>query len=193
MAIVVDAYKGEPWWAVPTLRVPYSYSYSLSLSDSKRPGSSGWLRDGLRIRPNQWWVITHSRRGLAAAWSRLLRSVCSWFPSVSGSESESGSGSIPTVYCGWSSSTEARPTDAISCPNPIFCSSIPIPIPIPTPTPKTIDNCRSYLPASSAANWISNSRSAVWRRLMSWLRMAMASALRVPTRTASLRARVKPV
>jgi hypothetical protein len=31
------------------------------------------------------------------------RSVCSWFPSVS--VSESGSGSIPTVYCDWSSRT----------------------------------------------------------------------------------------
>jgi hypothetical protein len=50
------------------------------------------------------------------------------------------------VYCGWSSRTEAQPTYAtdvqytsgFSCPNPIFCPSIPIPIPTPTPTPTAI-------------------------------------------------------
>jgi hypothetical protein len=40
-----------------------------------------------------------SRRLEPGCW----RSVCSWFPSVSGSES--GSIPIPTVYCGWSSRT----------------------------------------------------------------------------------------
>jgi hypothetical protein len=56
--------------------------------------------------------IVWLRRGLAAAWGSCWRSVSSRFPSVSGSES--GSGSIPAVYCGWSSCTVVSKSHLLS-------------------------------------------------------------------------------
>jgi hypothetical protein len=62
--------------------------------------------------------------------------VCSWFPSVSGSES--GSGSIPAVYCGWSPRTVSPRCPSFVGITAVFrslvskshlLSSIPIPIP----------------------------------------------------------------
>jgi hypothetical protein len=58
------------------------------------------------------FFIVWLRRGLAAAWDSCWRSVCSRFPSVSGSES--GSGSIPAVYCGWSSCTVVSKSHLLS-------------------------------------------------------------------------------
>jgi hypothetical protein len=112
------------------------------------------------------WTFFH--RLAQARLSRRLEPVVgdpsvSWFPSVSGSES--GTGSIPTGYCGWSSRTETigpadildqcPVTSSFSCPNPFFYLSIPIPIPTPTPVlslPRSGRDCPVQTPGVDIAH-----------------------------------------
>jgi hypothetical protein len=92
------------WWAMPTLQFslyggqcpPYKFCYMVGNAHPWSLDIFNWLA----VPPTGVWAffIVWLRHGSAAAWSQLLAIRLSWFPSVSGSES--GSGSIPTVYRG---------------------------------------------------------------------------------------------